>query len=105
MEETLQVTTKNPKKVEQGKKLAAFNKKRREEQKMKTNDDNNVESNNTTNICVGVCGIILIVGSYAIYKNYYKSSNEKKIVEKPIVTLPKDITPKITTKPNKFEME
>ena len=52
MDDTIQVTTKNPKKVEQGKKLAEFNKKQKEELK-KVKCDNtykNVENENTCKI-------------------------------------------------------
>ena len=58
MAEENQVTTKDPKKVEVGKRLAEYNHKKREELKAQTSE---VEPKLTSSMCYGI-GAVLAVG-------------------------------------------
>ena len=64
-QEIVQVTTKNPKKVETGKRLAEWNRKRREE-KINNKRGESKESNIDSFALFGISSFIVIVGYFCI---------------------------------------
>ena len=92
--EPIQVTTKNPKKVEAGKRLAEYNRKKREELKTMQKNEPQVKDSSFTefveseNIGYGVAAIatIAVIGGFYFYRNQNNNSqieirndsNEKK---------------------------
>ena len=91
----LQVTTKNPKRVEAGKRLAELNKIKREQLNQQKESD--VRLYSSTGIGIGIT-ISIIIG--AIFYYNYRRKNDTKIQqdEPEISRIPKKII-------NKFEMD
>ena len=91
----LQVTTKDPKKVEAGKRLAELNKKKREQ--LRQQQESDVRLYSSTGIGIGIT-ISIIIG--AIFYYNYRRKNDTKIQqdEPEISRIPKKII-------NKFEMD
>ena len=80
-EEPIQVTTKNPKKVEAGKRLAEYNRKKREELKTMKESEPQVKQQTTSefaseNMGYGIAALITIaaVGGYYFYTRSQKTS-------------------------------
>lgn len=103
----IQVTTKDPKKVEAGKKLAEYNRKKREELKnaSKTPTLNTDESTPTKHssmdnyVMGGAIGFGLVV--YLAYYLYKKKDQKPMDVASP----PQSSKIPVKIKPDKFEME
>ena len=104
-EQPTQVTTKDPKKVEQGKKLAEYNRKKKEELKeQKKNEQESENSAVTSNQCYGigaivVGGAIIIIG-YQVWKS--KKKGVESFTHNPVIHL---TTQQPQNQPKKFEME
>lgn len=104
-EQTIQVTSKDPKKIEAGKKLAAYNKKKREELKSATpqNDkksetgDEQKSDNVVMSCCVGVLIVFAIGGGI-----YFYNKTSLSVSQPAAETITTATTP---VKSNKFEME
>ena len=94
MKEPQQVTTKNPKKVEAGKKLAGSNHKKREAKKQSKLEKSGV------NQYYGI-GAVLALGVIGGLGNYYYRS---KKVGQPKQNIPKP-QPQTQPQTNKFEMD
>ena len=109
MEGPPQVTTKDPKKVAAGKKLAEYNRKKKEALKEQESKKNEQESksgtvNLTSNQCYGigafaVAGAIAIVG-YQVWKS--KKRGVESFTHNPVKN---DTTQKPQNWPKKFEMK
>lgn len=80
--EPVQVTTKNPKKVENGKRLAEYNRKKREELKQRQTSSNILYKDNTSYIISGVITISLLGG---IIYYFRKNKTSEKNIETPEV--------------------
>ena len=114
-EQTIQVTTKNPKKIEAGKRLAEFNRKKREEikaaaqkneiqqddfgqdQSLDKRKDPQVDKSVLTGTVSFVGGAIFVaslVGIYLVYQKKKESVTKTNVVQQPT-----------KEKTNKFEME
>ena len=119
-ESPIQVTTKDPKKVEAGKRLAAYNKKKREDLKKQTvytHQDqphkDEVVQQDTMYYSIGGLVAIGLVGAivYHIYRGNSTSEttvNRLTHVRTPVETPPQPTmkTPQqVTVKNNNFEME
>ena len=93
-----QVTTKDPKKVEAGKRLADYNRRKREELKAQKSE---VEPKLTLSTCYGI-GAVLAVGvigglGYYLYQAKKGEANSVVPYQQP--------SPQQHPKANKFEME
>ena len=106
-----QVTTKDPKKVAAGKKLAEYNRRKKEElkeQKKNERESENSAVNLTSNQCYGigafgVAGAIAIVG-YQVWKS--KKKGVESFTHNPIIHNPHNpTTQQPQNQPGKFEME
>ena len=105
-EQTIQVTTKNPKKVEAGKRLAEYNRKKREELKagaaiqqddMKAGAANHQDGKRVLEETIPFLGgaiALTLIGIYLVYKKK-KSTSETRVSE----------SQPTNEKNNKFEME
>jgi|GEM_PF-4521888 len=80
--EPVQVTTKNPKKVENGKRLAEYNRKKREELKQRQTSSNILYKDNISYIIIGVLTISLLGG---IFYYFRKNKTSEKNIETPEV--------------------
>ena len=74
-DQTIQVTTKDPKEVEAGKRLAEYNRKKREELKNQTGDQPDKEDNKSINCGIGGVMVLGLVGD-VVYYVYRKSVNK-----------------------------
>ena len=107
-----QVTTKDPKKVEQGKKLAEYNRKKKEELKeQKKNEregENSAVNLTSTQCCYGigafaVAGAIIIIG-YQVWKS--KKKEVESFTHNPIIHNPHNpTTQQPQNQSKKWEME
>ena len=103
-----QVTTKDPKKVEAGKKLAEYNRRKKEElkeQKKNEWESENSAVNLTSTQCYGigafaVAGAIIIVG-YQVWKS--KKKGVESFTHNPVIH--NYATQQPQNQPRKFEME
>ena len=75
-DQTIQVTTKDPKKVEAGKRLAEYNRKKREELKNQTSGQSHKKDNKSINYGIGGVMVLGLVGGVA---HYVYRKNIKKI--------------------------
>ena len=75
-DQTIQVTTKDPKKVEAGKRLAEYNRKKREELKNQTSDQPQKEDNKSINCSIGG---VMVLGLVGVVVYYVYRKNTKKI--------------------------
>ena len=95
MAEENQVTTKDPKKVEAGKRLAEYNHRKREE--LKAQKSKQVEPMLTSSQCYGI-GVVLavgVIGGLGYYVHQAKKGEVNAIPHQP----------QQPPKANKFEME
>ena len=99
MAEENQVTTKNPKKVEAGKRLTEYNHRIREELKAQKSESKQVEPMLTSSQCYGI-GTVLAVGVIGGL-GYYVYQAKKGEVNAVNNIVPSQQPPKA----NKFEME
>ena len=108
MEESpIQVTTKDPKKVAAGKRLAEFNRKQREKlkelekgkEKEKVETVTVKEENNATNYKIYCVNGILTIGGIIYYIYRRDKSDPKKTVDTPATPT------KAITRPSKLELE
>ena len=95
------MTTKDPKKVEVGKRLAEYNRRKREElKKQKIEQKNEVEPKLTSSTCyrIGAVLAVGVIGGFGYYCYQAKKGEVNNIVppQQPSHPRPKD---------NKFEME
>ena len=93
MAEEIQVTTKDPKKVEAGKRLAEYNHRKREELKAHKSE---VEPKLTSSTCYGIGAVLAVgvIGGLGYYLYQAKKGEVNNVV-------PSQQHPKA----NKFEME
>ena len=105
-----QVTTKDPKKVEAGKRLAEYNRRKKEELKEQKKNEQESKSGTVnltlTQCCYGigsfaVAGTIIIIG-YQVWKSKKKKGVESFTHNPVIHNL---TTQQPQNQPNKFEME
>ena len=96
MAEENQVTTKDPKKVEAGKRLAEYNHRKREE--LKVYKGKQIESMLTSSQCYGI-GAVLAVGVTSGLGYYIYQAKVNNVVP------PQRPSPQHPPKANKFEME
>ena len=106
MEGPPQVTTKDPKKVAAGKKLAEYNRKKKEALKEQESKKNEQESksgtvNLTSNQCYGI-GAFAVAGAIAIVGYQVWKSKKRGVESFPVKT---DTTQKPQNWPKEFEME
>ena len=109
-EQPTQVTTKDPKKVAAGKKLAEYNRKKKEElkeQKKNEQESENSAVNLTSNQCYGigafaVAGAIIIIG-YQVWKS--KKRGVESFTHNPVIHPQILTTQQPQNQPKKFEME
>ena len=94
-----QVMTKDPKKVEAGKRLAEYNRRKREELKVQKSESKHVEPMLTSGQCYGI-GTVLAVGVIGGFGYYFYQAN-KGDVNAVNNVVPSQQPPKA----NKFEME
>ena len=99
MAEGNQVTTKDPKKVEAGKRLAEYNRRKREELKSQKSESKQVEPMLTSSQCYCI-GAVLAVGVIGDL-GYYVYKAKKGEVNAVNNIVPSQQTPEA----NKFEME
>ena len=93
--EQQRVTTKDPKKVEAGKRLAAINCKKREAKKVK---------NEGVNQYYGI-GVVLAVGMIDGLGYYIYQSKKGEEVKDASITRNPTVSQQLSTKTNKFEMD
>ena len=91
----LQVTTKDPKKVEAGKRLAKLNKKKREQLSQQKTD---IMSYENIGVCVGLVAIVVAI----VYYKYSNSKTKPSQQQQDQHQQPSKIPIKIN---NKFEMD
>ena len=111
-QQPIQVTTKNPKKVEAGKKLAEYNRKKREELKKAKLEESESKTINSNNCYYGA-GIITAVVSLGIISYYYAyKSNNNNTISNNIISNSNNISNSSNNIPaekpvvsSKFEME
>ena len=96
-----QVTKKQPKKVEAGKRLAEYNHRKREELKVQKSESKQVL---TSIQCYGI-GAVLAVGVIGGIGYYLYQAEVNAIVTFLPQQLPKQPSPQQPPKANKFEME
>ena len=99
--EPQRVTTKNPKKVEQGKRLAAHNRKKREEQR---NEQAKLEKTATgVNQYYGI-GVVIAIGAIGGLGYYIYRTKQGEQPSNPQQNNPKP-HPQMQPQTNKFEMD
>ena len=101
MAEENQVTTKDPKKVEVGKRLAEYNHRKREELKAQKSEVKLMLDSST---CYGI-GAVLALGVIGDFGYYVYQAKVNAVVTSPPQQLPKQPSPQQPPKDNKFEME
>ena len=101
MAEENHVMTKDPKKVEAGKRLAEYNRRKREELKAQKSQ---VKPMLTSSQCYGI-GAVLAVGVTGGLGYYLYQAKVNAVVTSPPQQLPKQPSLQQSSKANKFEME
>ena len=98
MAEENRVTTKNPKKVEVGRRLAEYNHRKREELKAQKSE---VEPKLTSSMCYGIGSVLAVgvIGGFGYYLHQAKKREDNNIVPH------HQPSPQQHPKANKFEME
>ena len=79
-DQTIQVTTKDPKNFEAGKRLAEYNRKKREELKNQTSDQPHKEDNKSINYGIGGVMVLGLVGG-VVYYIYRKNTIKINVSE------------------------
>ena len=106
-DQTIQVTTKDPKKVEAGKRLAEYNRKKREELKNQTSDQPHKEDNKNINYDIGGVMFLGLLGGvvYYVYRKNTKNITVSEVTRKSETSSLSSPSEVHKTQPNKFEME
>ena len=98
-----QVTTKDPKKVKVGKRMAEYNRRKREELKAQKSESKQVEPMPTSSQCYGI-GAVLAVGVIGGLGYYLYQAKKGEVMKMRNVVPPQQPShPRPQT--NKFEME
>ena len=105
--EPQQVTTKDPKKVEVGKRLAEWNRKNKEELKAKRGNKEEQESSVSSTQCYGIGAIIVVAGVvfvvYRVWGNPFKK--RKDVSSNPANVASNHVIEPSQSKTKMYEME
>ena len=106
-DQTIQVTTKDPKEVEAGKRLAEYNRKKREELKNQTSDQPYKEDNKSVNYGIGGVMVLGLVGGvvYYVYRKNTKKITVSEVTRRSETSSLSSPSEVYKTQPNKSEME